>query len=236
MIHNYNANLDTRENRELLNRIFQIQLVKDKFYVPNDIQPNIFRHDLLFGQVREGEGSDNNMRQFSLPVEGIGAIYSGNSGGGGMSGGALVSNGRLASHEAIYLDDENERGHAKRQTPFLGKRGEPKGMSGGDFARDFSKGKKYQKYSHGGVPMSVVPASVVPVSGGNFARFVSHPTTVEKGRLRYGGVPAMGVGAGKKKGGSVAIKSAIKQKVSEKIKALPMKKLTGQFSILNKVI
>ena len=202
MINNYNANLDNRENRALLNKIFQIQLIKDKFYVPSNIQPSIFRHELLFGQTKEGEGSDNNMRQFTLPVEGIGAIYSGNSGGGGMSGGALVSNGRLASHEAIYLEDENERGHAKRQTPFLGKRGEHSLANG--------------------------------IVGGR-----ANPTLILRDKIKS---QAEGAGAFRaiipkgKKGGSVATKSAMKQKVKEKIKALPMKKLTGQFSILNKVI
>lgn len=226
MIHNYNANLDTRENRELLNRIFQIQLVKDKFYVPNDIQPNIFRHDLLFGQTKEGEGSDNNMRQFTLPVEGIGKIYSGN-----MSGGALVSNGRLASHEAIYLDDENERGHAKRQTPFLGKRGEPK-MLGGEF-NPFHKQKGMKISKVGNFHMKPVPVSGVPVSGGMMFRKEPPQMTAPVPRKGSGVFRAI---IPKGKGGSVAIKSAIKQKVSEKIKALPMKKLTGQFSILNKVI
>ena len=192
MIHNYNANLDTRENRELLNRIYQIQLIKDKFYVPNDIQPNIFRHDLLFGQVREGEGSSFNQRQFSLPVEGIGKIYSGN-----MSGGALVSNGRLASHEAIYLDDENERGHAKRQTPFLGKRGE-------------------HSLANGIVKKEATAA-------------VLESPSVGSGVKRKKVVIAAGAS-------SVAIKSATKQKPKVKAMALPMKKLTGQFSILNKVI
>jgi hypothetical protein len=213
MIHNYNANLDTRENRELLNRIFQIQLIKDRFYVPNDIEPSMFRHDLLFGRTKEGEGSDNNMRQFTLPVEGIGAIYSGNSGGGGMSGGALVSNGRLASHEAIYLDDENERGHAKRQTPFLGKRGEhslANGIVGGRGLKKFAKNT----------------GQGIAIEGDVVKQMASHGAATGAGRLPRAS----------KKGGSVAIKSAMKQKVSEKIKALPMKKLTGQFSILNKVI
>jgi hypothetical protein len=210
MIHNYNANLDTRENRELLNRIFQIQLVKDKFYVPNDIQPNIFRHDLLFGQVREGEGSDNNMRQFSLPV---GRVVNA---GGAMTGGALVSNGRLASHEAIYLEDENERGTPLRQSPFLGKRGE----------RSLTGGIVFRKE-----PIQMTQP--IPRKGAGIKAFGKRFGNA----MKVEGDMAKGmVGAGKKKGGSVAIKSAIKQKVSEKIKALPMKKLTGQFSILNKVI
>jgi hypothetical protein len=162
--------------------------------VPNDIQPNIFRHDLLFGQVREGEGSSFNQRQFSLPVEGIGKIYSGN-----MSGGALVSNGRLASHEAIYLDDENERGHAKRQTPFLGKRGE-------------------HSLASGLVKKEATAAAVLesPSVGSGVKRKKVSP--------KVGGIS------------SVAIKSATKQKPKVKALALPMKKLTGQFSILNKVI
>jgi hypothetical protein len=205
MIHNYNANLDTRENRELLNRIFQIQLVKDKFYVPNDIQPNIFRHDLLFGQVREGEGSSVNQRQFSLPVGGV------MSAGGAMTGGALVSNGRLSSHEAIYLDDENQRRNPLQQTPFLGKRGVSK-MSGGMMFRK--------------EPLQMT-ASVPRKVGGASADF-SNMFGI-KPRQKF-------VVAAGKNVGSVAIKSAMKQKVSEKIKALPMKKLTGQFSILNKVI
>jgi hypothetical protein len=224
MIHNYNANLDTRENRELLNRIFQIQLVKDKFYVPNDIQPNIFSHDLLFGQVREGEGSSFNQRQFSLPVRdaaGSGSVYSGNE-----VGGALISNGRLASHEAIYLEDEMERGHPKRQTPFLGKRGEHS-LANGVVRR-------------GGGVLSGESANTE--FSRTFAR--QRPKGGKKGIKSQMGEEGAKTGSGvfraiipkAKKGGSVATKSAMKQNVREKIKALPMKKLTGQFSILNKVI
>jgi hypothetical protein len=201
MIHNYNANLDTRENRELLNKIFQIQLIKDKFYVPNDIQPNIFRHDLLFGQVREGEGSSDNQRQFSLPVRGI------KSAGGQMSGGALISNGRLASHEAIYLEDEMERGHPLRSTPFLGKRGEHS-LASGLVKRESQR----EKVS---VSESAASEPVAPIVGSGVFR---------KKKVKIGGVS------------SVAIKSATKQKPRVKAMALPMKKLTGQFSILNKVI
>lgn len=214
MIHNYNANLDTRENRELLNRIFQIQLVKDKFYVPNDIQPNIFRHDLLFGQVREGEGSSVNNRQFSLPV---GSVMSA---GGAMTGGALVSNGRLASHEAIYLEDENQRRNPLQQTPFLGKRGVSK-MSGGSLM-------KTHTMPDGTIMTGSKHTSKSKVIGdGSSADFSK--------MFRINPRQKFVVAAGKNVGG-VAIKSAIKQKISEKIKALPMKKLTGQFSILNKVI
>lgn len=234
MINNYNANLDNRENRELINRIFQIQLIKDKFYVPNDIQPSIFRHDLLFGQTKEGEGSANNMRQFTLPVEGIGAIYSGNSSGGGSSGGALVSNGRLSRHEAIYLMDENERGHAKRQTPFLGKRGEhslANGIVGG--ASDAAVRSMF------GVTPSMRGRGLK-----KFAKNTGQGFAVEGDMVKQVATSGAATGSGAfraiipkgKKGGSVAIKSAMKQKVSEKIKASPMKKLTGQFSILNKVI
>ena len=221
MINNYNANLDNRENRELINRIFQIQLIKDKFYVPNDIQPSIFRHDLLFGQTKEGEGSANNMRQFTLPVEGIGAIYSGNTGGGGISGGALVSNGRLSRHEAIYLDDENERGHAKRQTPFLGKRGEhslANGIVGGKRG-DVTEAELRSKFG------------MTPSMKGKGLKKIAKQSSQAEGAGAFRAIIPKG-----KKGGSVATTSAIKQKVKEKIKALPMKKLTGQFSILNKVI
>jgi hypothetical protein len=225
MIHNYNANLDTRENRELLNKIFQIQLIKDKFYVPNDIQPSIFRHDLLFGQTKEGEGSSNNMRQFTLPVEGIGAIYSGNYSGGGSSGGALVSNGRLASHEAIYLEDENERGHAKRQTPFLGKRGEHS-LANGLVGRGAPEDNLRRMF---GVTPSMRGKGIK-----KFAKNTGHGMAIEGVKTGSGAFRAIIPKA--KKGGSVAIKSAIKQNAKEKIKALPMKKLTGQFSILNKVI
>ena len=224
MINNYNANLDNRENREILNRIFQIQLIKDRFYVPSNIQPSIFRHDLLFGQTKEGEGSENNMRQFTLPVEGIGAIYSGNSSGGGMSGGALVSKGRLASHEAIYLDDENERGHAKRQTPFLGKRGEH------SLANGIVGGRAN--------PTLILRDKMKQIAAQSSQGGRSNPTLILREKIRESQAEGAGVflPKGKGKGGSVATKSAIKQKAKEKIKAFPMKKLTGQFSILNKVI
>jgi hypothetical protein len=236
MIHNYNANLDTRENRDLLNRIFQIQLVKDKFYVPNDIQPNIFRHDLLFGQVREGEGSSVNNRQFSLPVGGL------MSAGGAMTGGALVSNGRLASHEAIYLEDENQRRNPLQQTPFLGKRGVSK-MSGGlvfrkepiqmtqPIPRKGAGIKAFGKRFGNAMKVEGDMAKGMVGAGGSRRSHIMPDGTIMSGATHTSKSKVLG-----KKGGSVAIKSAIKQKVSEKIKALPMKKLTGQFSILNKVI
>jgi hypothetical protein len=155
--------------------------------------------------VREGEGSSVNQRQFSLPV---GSVMSA---GGAMTGGALVSNGRLASHEAIYLEDENQRINPLQQSPFLGKRGE----------RSLTGGLIYRKE-----PIQMTQP--IPRKGAGAEADFSRMFGINP-RQKFG------VGAGKK-GGSVAIKSAIKQKVSEKIKALPMKKLTGQFSILNKVI
>jgi len=182
MINNYNANYDTPENSYLLNKIARIQGIKDKYYLPNNIQPEIFRHSLLFGQIPDGQG--NGRQPYGVKL--------GNASGGARSGGARVM---PSKNELIYLDDENER-QLLGNTPFLGKRGEPK-MIGG--STKFIKGVPTPKYLE-----------------------ANHETTP----VSTGGKKPKAKPAPKKKP-----KSAPKKKATSIIK-----KLTGEFSILNKVI
>jgi len=191
MINNYNANQDTPQNRELLNHLFRIQLIKDRFYVPSNIQPQIFRHDLNFGKIKEGEGSARSQSQFNLEIGDMGGGYS-------VGGSSLRSNGTLVSHEMNYLVDEMERGHPLRSTPFLGKRGEHSEATG-LIRRPEMTGAGLKK----GVTMPR-----------------QHPKKIKA-------LGFFGEGMQEKKVKPLAIK---------KVKSSPMKKLTGQFSILNKVI
>jgi hypothetical protein len=203
MINNYNANLDTRANRELLNQIYRIQLIKDEFYVPSNIQPNMFRHDLLFGRTKEGEGSVRSQSQFNLPVGDM---------RGYAVGGALRSDGHLVSHELNYLVDEMERGHPLRSTPFLGKRGEYSESTG--LVRRTMSGAGIKRFSKNvGDGLKDVGQAIV-----------INPTPSPDPNARS----ASQIQAQQNKqsqGGKI-----------KRVKSSPMKKLKGQFSILNKVI
>jgi len=211
MLNNYNANLDTPKNRELLNQIYRIQLIKDEFYVPSNIQPNMFRHDLLFGRTKEGEGSSRSQSQFNLPVGDM---------GGYAVGGALRSDGNLVSHELNYLVDEMERGHPLRTTPFLGKRGEHSESTG--LVRRTMSGAGIKRFSKN-VGDAEVDIGKSIIGGANFTKGVIIKDKHPKNKPKLTGKSLLG---GKEKK-SVAIKKAV---------TAPMKKLKGQFSILNKVI
>lgn len=212
MINNYNANLDTRENRDLLNHIYRIQLIKDEFYVPSNIQPSMFRHDLLFGRTKEGEGSQRSQSQFNLPVEDVRFHHA--------SGGALRSDGNLVSHEMNYLVDEMERGHPLRTTPFLGKRGEHSLSTG--LVRRTMSGEGIKRLSKNvGDADGRMAKSIV--GGKNFTKGVIIKDKHPKNKPKLTGLSLLG---GKEKK-SVAIKKSL---------TAPMKKLKGQFSILNKVL